>query len=121
MIYTYAATALVAAALAASGAWQVQGWRFDSRDKQRIEAEAEKRRNDEKSASLAATGFEKDKVINETRTRTVYVAVDKIIDRPVYRAVCVDADGLRLLNGAIRRTDDAGQLGGHLPGPAAGG
>lgn len=28
MIYTYVATALVAGAVAATGAWQVQGWRF---------------------------------------------------------------------------------------------
>ena len=121
MIYTYAAAALIAAALSVTGAWQVQAWRFDARDKQRIEAQAEQRRNDEKAASAAATAFEQDREKNEIRTRTVYVKVDKIIDRLVYRSVCLDADGLQLINGAIRRADDAGEPASALPGPAAGG
>ncbi|MFZ3141133.1 hypothetical protein [Polaromonas sp.] len=124
MIYNYAFTALItliAAAVFAVGAWQIQNWRFDAKEKQRIEAQLEQRRTDEKAASAASTAFEKDRSNNENRTRTVYVKVDKIIDRPVYRSVCVDADGLRLLNGAIGRTDDAGEPGSPLPGPAAGG
>lgn len=121
MIYNYVATALIAAAVSAVGAWQVQAWRFDALDKQRIEAQAEQRRTQEKAASAASTGFEQDRTQNETRTRTVYVKVDKIIDRPVYRTMCVDADGLRLLNDQIRRADDAGEPGSAMPGLAAGG
>lgn len=117
----YVGIALTAAAMSGAGVWNVQNWRFDAKDKQRIEAEAEQRRTNEKAASAASTGFEQDKTKNETRTRTVYVEVDKIVDRPVYRNVCVDADGLRLLNGAIRRTDNAAQSGFKLPRPAAGG
>jgi len=121
MIYSYAATALIAAALSATGAWQIQNWRADAKDKQRIEVQLELRRTQEKAASAASTGFEQDRSKNENRTRTVYVKVDKIIDRPVYRTMCVDADGLRLLNGAIGRADDAGEPGRPMPGPAAGG
>lgn len=121
MIYTYVATALVAAAVSAAGAWKVQSWRFDAQDKQRIEAQLEHQRLNEKAASAASTGFEQDRAKNENRTRTVFVEVDKIIDRPVYRTVCVDADGLRQLNDQIRRVDDAGEPGRTVPGPAAGG
>ncbi|MBH2008099.1 MAG: hypothetical protein I8H71_00460 [Xanthomonadaceae bacterium] len=121
MIYSHFAAALIAAAVSAACAWQVQAWRFDALDKQRIEAQLEQRRNNEKAASAASTAFEKDRINNETRTRTVYVKVEKIIDRPVYRSICVDADGLRLLNDQIRRADDAGEPGSPLPGPAAGG
>lgn len=121
MIYNYAATALIAAALSAAAVWNIQNWRFDAQDKQRIEAQAEQRRTQEKAASSASIGFEQDKTKNENRTRTVYVKVDKIIDRPIYRSVCVDADGLRLLNGAIGRADDAGESGSPLPGSGAGG
>ena len=32
MIYTHAIAALIAAAIAATGAWQVQNWRFDARE-----------------------------------------------------------------------------------------
>lgn len=121
MIYTHVATAIVAAALSAGAAWQAQAWRFDALAKQRIEVQIEQRRNDEKAVSAASTSFEQDRAKNETRTRTVYVQVDKIIDRPVYRSVCVDADGLRLLNDQIRRVDDASEPGNPVPGPAASG
>lgn len=121
MIYTYAATALIAAAVSAGSAWKIQNWRFDAREKERIEAQLELRRNNEKAATVASTGFEQDRTKNETRTRTVYVKVDKIIDRPVYRNVCVDDDGLRLLNDQIRRADDAAEPGNPVPGSAAGG
>lgn len=40
-MYTYAATAIIAALLAAAGAWQVQNWRFDAKEKDRVEHQAE--------------------------------------------------------------------------------
>jgi len=118
---THVATALIAAALSASAAWQIQNRRADAQNKQRIDAQIEQRRIQEKAASAASTAFEKDRTKNEIRTRIVYVQIDKIVDRPVYRTVCVDADGLRLLNDQIRRADDAGEPGRTVPGPGAGG
>ena len=50
MMYTHVATALIAAAVSATGAWQVQNWRFDTQAKQRLEAQAELRRTNEKAA-----------------------------------------------------------------------
>lgn len=85
----------------------------------RIKATQEITRENEHLANLAATGFEKDKTKNATRTRTITVEVDKIIDRPVYRNVCLDTDGLQLINAAIRRSDPASQPGHVVPGPAA--
>jgi hypothetical protein len=38
-LYTYAATALVAAALASTGAWKVQEWRWGNREAARVVAE----------------------------------------------------------------------------------
>lgn len=40
-MYTYVATILVAAACAATSAWQVQNWRFAAKEKERVEAQAE--------------------------------------------------------------------------------
>ena len=37
MIYTHAAAALIAASIAATGAWQVQNWRFDAKEKAHAE------------------------------------------------------------------------------------
>lgn len=35
MIYTHAAAALIAASIAATGAWQIQNWRFDAKETER--------------------------------------------------------------------------------------
>ncbi len=118
-LYTYAATALVAFALGGAGAWKVQSWRMTALEKDRIEAAAEQRRNNERAANAAAAGFETDKDANEQRTRTIIRTVEKIVERPVYRAVCVDADGLRVLNDQIRRAGDPGEPGLKMPRPAA--
>lgn len=40
-MYTYVAAILVAAACAATSAWQVQNWRFAAKEKERVEAQAE--------------------------------------------------------------------------------
>ncbi len=43
MIYTHAAAALVAAAVAATGAWQVQAWRYDAQISKIVESYADAR------------------------------------------------------------------------------
>ena len=72
-----AATAAISAELAASAQKQVEQARQASADYQTAKAE------------------------NEQKERVRYVQVQKIIERPVYRNVCLDADGLRELNAAI--------------------
>ncbi len=43
-MYTYIATALIAATVAATGAWKVQSWRFDAKEKERVEQQLESER-----------------------------------------------------------------------------
>ena len=110
MIWTHAAAALLAAAMAATGAWKVQGWRFDAREKTRIEAEARDAARKVEHADTAAATHE----VFKERERVVYQVitetVDRIVERPVYRNVCFDADGLRALGDAIHgRASDTGQ------------
>lgn len=121
MLYTHFAAALVGAALAGTMAWQVQNWRADSHEKERIEAQQEATRINEKAASTASTGFETKRANNETRYRTVTVEVQKIVDRPVYLQQCLDDDGLRIINRQIRREADPGEPGLKLPGSGAAG
>lgn len=45
----------------------------------------------------AATQREQDR---QVEVRNVYTEIPKLIDRPVYRNVCVDGDGVRLLDRA---------------------
>ena len=54
------------------------------------------------AAVLAAQAGEKIHV----QYRTITQVVEKIIERPVYRSQCLDADGLRQLNDFIRGATD---------------
>lgn len=44
MIYTHVAAAILAAAVAATGAWKVQDWRYDAKEKERVEQQLEDQR-----------------------------------------------------------------------------
>jgi hypothetical protein len=111
--------AAVATAIGFGAAWQVQAWRMDAAELERVTAAANARSENERLAHRAATKFETDRRTNAIRTRTITVEVEKIVDRPVYRNVCLDADGLQLIAAAIARRDPASQPGHALPGPAA--
>lgn len=80
----------------------MQEWRHDAMDLARIEASKETERLRARAADSASAnheGFkEKERVVYQTITETV----DRIVERPVYRAACFDDDGLRQLNAAIR-------------------
>lgn len=112
-------TSAIAAALAFGAAWQIQTWRSDAAELERVTATQEIAQETERLANRAATSFETDRTTNATRTRTITVEVEKIVDRPVYRTVCLDADGLQLIAAAIERRDPASQPGQPVPGPAA--
>ena len=111
----YAAIALIASSLGVAGAWQVQSWRYEARDKARIEAQLELDRNNRKATQAASEGFENDRSKTNIKYVQIEVEVEKLIDRPVYRNVCYDTDGLRQLNEAIRTTGDPGQPQGAVP------
>ncbi|MDP1530299.1 MAG: hypothetical protein Q8M05_13035 [Rhodoferax sp.] len=113
--------ALAAAIFAAGGAAGIK-WHagLDAiAENKRIAATQEINRENAALANRTSTHFEKARTQNETRTRTITVEVDKIIERPVFRNVCIDDDGLRLLNSQIRRDTAPGESGGAVPGPAA--
>ena len=101
-MYTYVAAAILGAAIAGGGVWQVQNCRFDSKEKQRLETEAELRRNNERRTSLASAGLEEDKKKIEVRYRTIEKQVLKFIDRPVYLNTCLDQDGIDAINGITK-------------------
>lgn len=59
-------------------------------------------------------------VQRETVVREITREVPKIIDRPVYRNVCVDADGVRLIERAVDAANGRGAPGGGTAGAAGG-
>ena len=121
MISGYVATAITAAALAGTAAWQTQNWRHDANElaRTRIEARDQVKRIDR--IDDAAARHEAFKTTEEIRYVTRTKIVDRIVDRPVYRSACFDDDGLQLVNAAIAGTDSAGQPASAVPGPATAG
>lgn len=52
-------------------------------------------------SSNASTGFQNDSAKARIVYQTIHDQVTNIVDRPVYRDVCLDDDGLRLANAAL--------------------
>lgn len=52
-------------------------------------------------ARKSSAAYQAQKAAREEKERVRYVQTLKIIEKPVYRNVCFDADGLRELNAAI--------------------
>lgn len=101
MIYTHVAAALLAAALAATGTWRVQEWRYGAKEAERLAAARETERLRARTADKASASAEGDRATIRTEFQTIYSEVEKIVEKPVYRSDCFDAAGLRALAGAI--------------------
>lgn len=61
------------------------------------DAAIEKAKQDHESSAVYQTG----KAVREEKERVRYVQVPKLIERVVYRNVCVDADGVSVINAAV--------------------
>jgi hypothetical protein len=75
------------------------------------------------AANQHAEQLEKARAQREIVYRTITKQVDKIVDRPVYRNVCLDDDGLRVINDALRgeAASDTSQPDAAVPGADAAG
>ena len=83
------------------------------------DANAKARARELKQGEQAATGLEADREKAKVIYRTITQQVDRIVERPVYRNVCLDADGLRLARCAIRgESADSCKPDGAVPAPA---
>lgn len=54
-----------------------------------------------KSDQVISEKYQSEKAVREEKERMIYVQVQKIVEKPVYRNVCVDSDGLSVINAAI--------------------
>ena len=57
----------------------------------------EKAKQDRESSAAYQSG----KAVREEKERVRYVQVQKIVEKPVFRNVCIDSDGLSVINSAI--------------------
>jgi hypothetical protein len=101
VIYTHAAAALVAAVLAFSGAWKIQDWRHGAQEAARLEQEREAQVLRARSVDAAAASHEGEREQLSTAFKVITKEVDRIVEKPIYRNVCIEDDGLMQLRRAI--------------------
>lgn len=117
MIWTHVAAMIVGAGLAFAGAWTVQDWRYGAREAERLQLIGEYARRNERAADQGAAGHEADRA----RIRTEFITITKeaervILEKPVYRNVCLDDDGLRILARIIDGQSSTGESAPTVPG-----
>lgn len=64
----------------------------------RLKDEAIKKAEEERESSAV---YQAGKAVREEKERIRYVQVPKLVERVVYRNVCVDSDGVSVINAAI--------------------
>jgi len=118
--------ALLAAALLAglaggfAGGWKVQGYRWAAADGARAEAQVEQDRMQRRVADESAARHAAELAAIAAQRRTITREVERVVESPVYRNVCLDADGLRLVEAAATgRAADTGEPAPALPASAA--
>lgn len=114
------AVALIAGlALGGTGGWWVQGWRWRAADADRLELEREARRGQVHAADGAAVRHETTRAAIRAQQQFISREVERVVESPVYRDVCLDADGLRLVVQAAGAAANPGQLAPAVPASAA--
>ncbi|MDP1686899.1 hypothetical protein [Hydrogenophaga sp.] len=111
------ATLLVGVAAGSWGAWQVQNWRQNTIELQRIHRAAKDTARNVEIQDRAVGTYVQEQANAKPIYQRITVEVDKIVERPVYRDQCFDADGLRQLGAAIAGRD--AEPGSGQPVPAA--
>lgn len=53
-------------------------------------------------ANEVSASYESERAEQQVKTQVVYKTIEKIIERPVYRNVCIDGDGLQQINSLIK-------------------
>ena len=118
---TLKAYVIVGAVLAAGiggavGAWKVQTWRYGALEAERMAQERETAVMRRKVENNASTTHEQDKVRIETEFVPIEKEVERVITKIEYRdRPCLDADGLRLVQRALRATGTASERGEGMP------
>ncbi|RKV71545.1 MAG: hypothetical protein D8H97_30915 [Neisseria sp.] len=89
----------------------VSAWQYDhaaqyKRGRESMAAEISGRLKDAaiekaKSDQIISEKYQSEKAVREEKERVRYVQVQKIVEKPVFNNICVDSDGLSVINAAI--------------------
>lgn len=107
-------------ALVAWGSWQ----RLEAKaahaklESERAAAITEVFRRSEIAAGASAR-YEGRRAQLQQHARVITKEIDRVVEKPVYRDMCLDADGLRILSAAIAGATDPGQPAPAVSGAAA--
>ena len=103
--------AILAAVLALIG---ISSWQYHSIYKRgynaavaKLEKQAQEQKDKQQAvANKASSDYQTNKAEADKQAEIRYVEVQKIVERPVYRNVCLDDDGLQNINNAIKDRRD---------------
>lgn len=104
-MYVYAAILIAGLLSGFASGWKVQAWRHDSAALAAQEQARETEKMRRQAVTNAARAYEVDKVRIRTEFVPITQEVERVIEKPVYRNVCLDDDGMRVLFGAISRAN----------------
>jgi hypothetical protein len=113
--------AIAALALGGTLGWRVHAWKDAADERDAIQAHQRDFLRREKEQYVAAADHEKARTRIEFIDREVTKEIDRVVEKPVYRELCLDDDGLRLANQAIAATGAASQPGPAVPASGAAG
>ena len=117
-MWVWAAVCAVAFAAGGTMAWQVQNWRYGAKEAGRLQLVAEQARKNERTADLGTTAHEADRAKLRTQFITVTKVAERVIlEKPFYRNVCMNDDGLRILATAITGQPATGEPAPAVLGP----
>lgn len=117
MIYTHLAVALASAALAFAGGWQVRAWKAGRDDLVQLQAQQSDAARLARHVDAAAKSHEVSRASIRAQERAIVKEIERVVQTPVYRAECIDADGLRLIARAVDPAASAGQPAAAVPQP----
>lgn len=100
-LWTHAGVGVICFVTGAGSAWWIQGLRSDSNELERQQAVVEQARKNELRSYSGAATFEVERAKIQTKFIKITEEVERVVQKPVYRNVCLDDDGLRLISDAI--------------------
>ena len=99
LVYGFLALSLMG--MIGTGIYKVKQWGANEVQMKWDEAQTVQREEEIQKSFTAASNLEKDRAKTKVIYRTIKEQVATYIDRPIYRADCFDADGVRDANAAI--------------------
>ena len=115
MISLRQAGAAIALLIAFGAGWRISSWRANAQRTAELESAARQTVRRADKTDRAAAAHEGQRAQLRAQAQVITREIEHVVERPVYRDVCLDADGLRILSAAIDGAADAGQPAPALP------